>query len=351
MQILTGEQIGAAISSRVKRCDSMFLMSPFITDAGVAPIINHMKRRKKSLSVKVLTSIDYMAMLSGALDIQVLREFLRLGEVSQQLDVQVRSCDCLHAKLYLFDDKVAIAGSANATAAGFRGRNVELGFVVTGSKEVSLLANFADDWWSKSVVLDREKLDRDEMIYQKFEKYRSLLGDIRSADQVKPLPHQRTDDYFETLRTVILAPLKNGRAEKVDALARKLQKSTDAEKCSPREAMERIDFIRFLGLLRLDGNLVTITDHGRAILGPHKRVKQELLHLILGFDARLNRIFALFSANPSTWLTYKKLNEEFFGQDPSVDDWALGEPVQWLRSLDAVDERRRGNRLEFRLKK
>jgi len=350
LRIFTGSQIGANLNLRLRQCDIAILVSPFITWEGIKPVIEHLKRRRKPISLRVLTSMDYMAMLFGALDIGALRALLELGELGKHFDIQIRSCEFLHAKIYIFDDKTAVAGSANATAAGLRGGNIELAFVITEPEDVSLLNGFVSDWWDKSAVVDTACLDRHEMIFsEKFAKY-AFLRHSRSADEIKPLPHRTTDCYFDTLRDVILAPLRKTRRIKTDKLAASIRESTDSEQCSLEEARERLDFLRFIGLLRRDGDAETLTELGRDILGSTKRAKERLLHVLLGFDTKLNRVLEIFRSAPSEWFTYKALNQRFYGSDRIMDDYALLKDVQWLLNLDALEKRRGGSRLEFRLR-
>lgn len=83
----------------------------------------------------------------------------------------------LHSKLYIFDDELAILGSANFTMGGFRW-NHELSLMIEDEKELILeLNDYYDDLLNNIVtsgnwLIDREKVEEEIKMVEKLSKHR-----------------------------------------------------------------------------------------------------------------------------------------------------------------------------------
>jgi hypothetical protein len=91
--------------------------------------------------LQVITRFHLGDFCDGVSDITALRLLLENG-------ARIRGVRNLHAKLYLFGDRRAIATSANLTEAGLR-RNHEFGFVAEEAGIVGRCRQYFDDLWKR----------------------------------------------------------------------------------------------------------------------------------------------------------------------------------------------------------
>lgn len=124
----------------------LLLVSPFITTDVIADIehclLAREGRQNIPLDVRVLTRIQFEDFHSGASQMEALEQFLQWPLHHQMWTVQLRAIENIHAKVWVFDDTLAVVGSGNATYSGL-GRNVEYGLAVS---EVQLVTQILADW-------------------------------------------------------------------------------------------------------------------------------------------------------------------------------------------------------------
>lgn len=117
---------------------SVCIISPFIKRSAVEHwLSNNMPR-----TIQVITRFNLDEFYQGVSDTSAIRWLLENG-------AHVRGVRNLHAKLYIFDDRQAIVGSANLTEAALR-RNYEFGFVADETDIVGRCKRYFEDMWSRA---------------------------------------------------------------------------------------------------------------------------------------------------------------------------------------------------------
>lgn len=147
------KEIAAALSSAH---DELRIICPFIKHRALEVLIGSWKPRL----VQVVTRFNLGEFHLGVNDIRAL-------ELVMALKGQVRGVKNLHAKLYLFGNRCAIATSANLTQAGMA-RNCEFGFVTEDTGLVNECRSYFENLWARSgpnltvsrVVGWQQQLDR-----------------------------------------------------------------------------------------------------------------------------------------------------------------------------------------------
>jgi hypothetical protein len=118
--------------------EGLRIMSPFIKLDALQRLLD--ARRPRSLRVITRFSLDDFA--AGVSDTAALRLLIKSG-------AKVRGVKHLHAKLYLFDETLAIATSANLTKAALD-RNHEFGFVSDDPAIVAESLGYFDKLWGRT---------------------------------------------------------------------------------------------------------------------------------------------------------------------------------------------------------
>ena len=110
--------------------EDLFMVSPFI---GKGPLerIGQIASSKRNIHISVVTNLAIDSLVSGSLDIAAL---LQLAKSIP--DLAITYLPGLHAKVYVFDNSLAVITSANLTRGGLK-NNHEYGVLLRGSSHVS----------------------------------------------------------------------------------------------------------------------------------------------------------------------------------------------------------------------
>lgn len=163
---------------------SVKITSPFITRDVCADVL---EIKKPTTTFELITSFKLKSIYSGFLDLRALEDILVKKGI-------IKNHSKLHAKVYLFDEEIAIVTSANLTYGGII-KNYEYGVLIDERSLVSTIAN------------DFRILSNDENtgIIKKsdIETVKTILHGIAKSHDVK-LPTynikttEETDDIIET---------------------------------------------------------------------------------------------------------------------------------------------------------
>lgn len=126
MTIMVGHLVSPWVDSfdRVvsEALNSLVICSPYVGDQPCQRIVRLLSgKRKRDVSLFVLTNLSRENMLSGATDVGAL---MRLCEACPE--TEVRFLPNLHAKVYIVDENHAVVTSANLTQSGLS-KNLEYG--------------------------------------------------------------------------------------------------------------------------------------------------------------------------------------------------------------------------------
>ena len=137
---------------------SLFISSPYIK-YPIAGLLCEILQSKQNpnLSVQILTRIEIPDLIDGASDLEAFEKLLKLAESG--LDVTVRYIFNLHAKVYIFDEKLAIVTSSNLTPSGLKS-NVEYGIEVTDQVAIRPILDDMSAYWCAAETLTAEIIEQ-----------------------------------------------------------------------------------------------------------------------------------------------------------------------------------------------
>lgn len=119
---------------------SLLACSPYITRYGIRLIEAGLSNRRLQ-EIEIWTKFDMRDWLTGASDVDALRDFAR--DLPKTTRLTFRISERLHAKFIVVDDARAIAGSANLTAGGLM-TNIEI-IRLLPQDEVPQLLTYVND--------------------------------------------------------------------------------------------------------------------------------------------------------------------------------------------------------------
>ncbi|MEL3961301.1 phospholipase D family protein [Lysinibacillus endophyticus] len=109
--------------------ESIYIMCPFISYATANRLATWIEESDNKIDCKIITRFNREEFIQGANSIKGLDRLLEVG-------VELYALQHLHSKLYIFDKKNLIMGSANFTLSGLF-KNHELGIIVKQEAEFS----------------------------------------------------------------------------------------------------------------------------------------------------------------------------------------------------------------------
>src|SRR5579883_282803 len=150
------ERLLAALA-RVRH--DLLLVGPYIKDDVIAMLRDALATRpeRQPLSVRVITRILPDDFLSGASDIAALQHVLAWP--AEIASVELRAITNLHAKVWAFDDDLAIVSSGNATSSGLDS-NLEYGLAVAEPQLVLAILQDWQAWWEQAMPVNPQMLEQ-----------------------------------------------------------------------------------------------------------------------------------------------------------------------------------------------
>lgn len=115
--------------------DNVFLISPFVTNN----IVNHLLNNKKKSKIHLITRFNLNDFRSQVSSLSALKKLVSKG-------VEIKGIKNLHSKVYIFDTKSVIIGSANFTSGGFF-NNYEFGIKTTDQNTISISNTYFQNLW------------------------------------------------------------------------------------------------------------------------------------------------------------------------------------------------------------
>ena len=238
------------------------IMSPFLSKSLSENLCELVQ--EKGIECQFITRIYLEDLYAKANSIEAIEMMIKSG-------IQVYSLKFLHTKLYIFDDDMAVVGSANFTTSGFKS-NIELSLLADGKTEkeslelISELTQYFDD--TKSKIQDG--LVMEEMLSKVRTDYNNLIIPYKKANSVK------TSNYNTKMYGAVIKTPKNLDLTE-EVLSAKKEKDIINEIFSSNEPRKQIKYNHSIwmkqmgrGNDRIDGNSMyepTIVDlNGKDIL-------------------------------------------------------------------------------------
>jgi HKD family nuclease len=271
-RIITGNEIVDHVSKHATGVQSIALCSPFLTTAGIKPLLDRFKRKDK-VNLDVISRFDEVEWLTGVTEPKVFEELFRLAaEKPKRWTIKIWLVDSLHSKVILIGNKAAIIGSANITGGGFES-NHELGILISGSK-VETLWKRIEGYKEAGVPLTPASLAA-KMARLKGEegnRIKCLIADAKRRFQERRCPgvieftRERQGPFDYSRHVIEILALMDGREVSTLELKSWLdEKAVIADE--PKMSMARIYFLESLGLIEeIQPDVWGITPRGKDVL-------------------------------------------------------------------------------------
>ena len=328
MNFLDSAEIGRWLGHRLPACKHLFIASPFVTEGALEPIVKQLEKRD-DFRFTLVTNVDVMAALMGALDIDALAKLLQ--KKSYRGQVAFLHDPNLHAKVVMVDQRSALVGSANLTLAGTAGRNIELATEITGAQQIQDLVKVIQPW-SKRPEVTRDSLDAVRERCTELEgRYRGLRA---AAATGLPRIVGGGDDvvYFQNLQ-LFLSWVRDGTGgTRAVKKAVEYLRNEDRQERGSKTPETDLHFVATHGLVRFKGSRVRkveCTRDGTRVLA--KSGRRFLFDLLWRRHPELRWAGKFFVDLGAKSVTREQLKKEAPGW---VDDPEI--PTGWLRSLELV---------------
>lgn len=123
--------------AELQETSSAYLISPFVTRNIVDHLLNN-----GSANIKLITRFNLNDFRSKVSSLSALKKLVEKG-------AEIKGIKNLHSKVYLFDNKSVIIGSANFTSGGFY-NNYEYGIKTTDNNTIIRTSNYFYSLWNIS---------------------------------------------------------------------------------------------------------------------------------------------------------------------------------------------------------
>ena len=204
----------------------LILCSPYISTPALNIVSDGLPDSVSS--IEVWTRLETKDWLTGASDPEGLLDFMR--EVEGRIDtIALRHARHLHAKVFISDGPMALAGSANLTAGGFR-RNLEVARVVMDD-EIGELRAIVDRIRPNLSPVDMEQFESYvSNCVEKLDSQEALLDLIRQEMPAPDLGPRALVPFNEFLKFVSAQRSASNLAEEVHRIARNLDGNNNSGK-------------------------------------------------------------------------------------------------------------------------
>ena len=233
------------------------IVSPSITRAGLNKVAQHITGGPDT-RITILNNLDPLAIALGSLGARAIADFVE-GSTAM---VSVYNSRDLHAKIFLFETKAALVGSANLTESGLC-RNLELGYHTKSKAELHHLSGRICSWLDGLVELSpgelREFHDKASL---EFCHLRERLSEYESRLASFPSTSDGWSDYFNQIIKILRRFEKGITVE----AARKTLKNKFSNRVEKNAPNQRLWFLRDLGLVQIQARQVTTTEQCKALV-------------------------------------------------------------------------------------
>ena len=181
----------------VNNKEEIYILSPYITGSTIKDLFE----KSESKNFRVVTKLEISAYVSGALDLDVLRDLICLG-------VKVFHHPSLHAKILLTKREI-VSGSQNFTNGGRK--NLEaFNKSELSPKESQIIRKKATDILNEAVLLSKIKIDKFEEICaplsKDFQKMKEKLQDLEILVQKEGIfddPKKNLNDQIKSFQNFL----------------------------------------------------------------------------------------------------------------------------------------------------
>ncbi len=349
MDWVENEGLGIWFAEKIKPCRNLYIASPYITVGGLQQLIDELKRPRRKLSVTILTCLEPIPALTGALDISALIALLNLS--TEDHPVRIYHVPNLHAKVFIVDKRAGVVGSGNLTWAGTQGTNIELGIRITSSTDIQEVTQRLQTWIAERSALTVTYLERfHRLVEENFGKEVRRVLDGITWGRLEIFPGKDTVDYFNVMQAILKQTIRGCPK----SLLLELLRNSEQGREGSQTAQARLLFLQFMNLLeKRDEDRFWLTDTGKSVT--RSGGSRVFTHLLLQEFPVVQRILGAFCCSERGDLTYPELAAVLAGGKTVPQDATdeVKDAVRWLRSLGLVEvnEIRIGHYMHFRVSK
>lgn len=145
---------------------TVYLISPFVT----SNIVNHLLSNFNGAQIKFITRFNLNDFRSKSSSLAALKKLVLSG-------AEIKGIKNLHSKVYVFDDKSAIIGSANFTSGGFF-NNYEFGIKTTEKEPIAESIKYFQNLWL---------LDSDILTLNRIVEWENIIKNSKSIPRIVEL--------------------------------------------------------------------------------------------------------------------------------------------------------------------
>jgi len=151
----------------LKYTQNVLIISPFISNN----LVDHLLKNSKDKKVQVITRFNLNDFRTGVSSLSAIEKLINKN-------IEVKGIKNLHSKLYIFDSKSAIIGSANFTSGGFF-NNYEFGIKSTEESVITNSIQYFNNLWSFS---------KDSLIIDEVNSWQAELKSLEPTQKQESLP-------------------------------------------------------------------------------------------------------------------------------------------------------------------
>ena len=204
-----GRKVISSIEDELLKCDKFDISVAFITDGGIAPLLQTLKTlEERGIKGRILTT-DYLEFS----DPKALRKLAELNNIELKMYMTEESGEGFHTKGYIFKDKDIyriITGSSNMTQKALsinREWNTKIVSTEYGEYVKEILSEFESLWNSKYSLNFEDFIETYEINYKIIKNQRKIasLKKIASLEEYKLQPNAMQIGFIKNLNKLIEA--------------------------------------------------------------------------------------------------------------------------------------------------
>ena len=202
-----GRKVISSIEDELLKCDKFDISVAFITDGGIAPLLQTLKLlENKNIKGRILTT-DYL----GFSEPKALRKLAQFKNIEIKMYMTESAGEGFHTKGYMFKNKDIyriIIGSSNMTQKALsvnREWNTKIVSTEQGEYTKEILSEFERLWQSKYSLPFEKFIDIYELNYKIIERQRKIVSSKKIApiEEYKLQPNEMQLNFINNLKNII----------------------------------------------------------------------------------------------------------------------------------------------------
>ena len=204
-----GRKVISSIEDELLKCDKFDISVAFITDGGIAPLLQTLKTlEERGIKGRILTT-DYLEFS----DPKALRKLAELSNIELKMYMTEEAGEGFHTKGYIFKNKDIyriITGSSNMTQKALsvnREWNTKIVSTEYGEYVKEILSEFESLWNSKYSLNFEDFIETYELNYKIIKDQRKIASSkkIASLEEYKLQPNAMQIEFIKSLNKLIEA--------------------------------------------------------------------------------------------------------------------------------------------------